>query len=61
MLVLGVQKSGSITSIYIYSFSDSSTLKVVIEYLVEFCVLYNRSLLVIYLIYSDVYRLTLNS
>ena len=37
----------------IYSFSDSFPIQVITEYLVEFSVLYNRSLLMIYFIYSS--------
>ena len=43
---------------YIHSFSDSFLIKIIIEYWVEFLVLYIRSLLVIYFIYSSVCLLT---
>ena len=40
---------------YIHSFLDSLPIKVITEYSVKFPVLYSRSLLVIYIIYSSVY------
>ena len=49
------------THMYIYSFSDSFPIEVITEYWVEFPMLYSRSLLVIYFIYSSVYILIPNS
>ena len=47
--------------IYIYSFSGSFPLQFIKKYWVEFPVLYSRSWLVIYFIYSSVYMLIPNS
>ena len=43
-----------LTYIYMYSLLDSFLIWVIIEYWLEFLVLYSRSLLVIYLIYGNV-------
>ena len=43
-----------LTYIYMYSLLDSFLIWVIIEYWLEFLVLYSRSLLVIYLIYGSV-------
>ena len=42
---------------YIHSFSDSCPIQVITEYWVEFPVLYSRSLLIIYLVYTSLYVL----
>ena len=54
MLISGVQKSDSVIHIYIL-FSDNFPLWFFIRYWIQFPVLYNRSLLFIYLIYCSVY------
>ena len=38
---------------YMYPFSDSFPIEVITEYWVEFPVLYNRSLLIIYFMYNQ--------
>ena len=49
------------TRTYKYSFSDSFPLQFITRYWIWFPVLYSRSLLFIYFIYSSVYLLILNS
>ena len=44
----------SYTYTYIYSFSDCFPISVITEYWVRFLVLYSRSLLIIYLLYSSI-------
>ena len=58
VLVPNVQNSESVIHIHIsilFSFLDSIPMEVITEYQAEFPVLYSRSLLVIYFIYSSVY------
>ena len=54
VLVSGIQQSHSVIHIYLHSFSDSFPIQVIIEYRVEFSMLYSRSLLIIYFMYRQI-------